>query len=393
MGKTRIVLTLVSLLLIAIAPWFNTYVKCEGPKLLRMLEVKVSSNSTVTVRVSSTSLTWQFFKEYFYESNESYWHSRAVSKIVEMFDLSDYRILLLGERETGGAFIVEMVFQLDDSGRYDEKSGRLSIIDAFKEEGEYLSSVVIESEINIYDCSNRDRAWPRSWYSTRRLEWSNSGFDEAPDEYDVFFKIPIRVVTNLPPDSVWRIYIDSKPMEVVGNSSMIYVNEGDLVRVERIFEYGGDTRYVCYSPSAYVLYPFVASNRTLSFQYGVEYMVYFGSKAGVESLVFNGIKYSLPFETWVGENALVNATVTPASVQGSFLNYVFQGWVDDKGEKFGETIIVTRPMRLSAFWKEELNVENTAIVIATLTIGFLIPELRKRASIEVAWKKPEGENE
>ncbi|MEM1548877.1 MAG: hypothetical protein QXM02_07670 [Thermoproteota archaeon] len=354
-----------------------------NPKLIRMLELNILSNSTIIARVSSTSLTWGFFKENFYRVNESYWHYNTLDKIVKMFGLSDYHILRMGEEESQRAFIVELAFQLNNCKNYENGSGRLKIIDPFKENEEYFSSVKIESQINIYDCSPRDKVLPLSWFSTRKLEWYNHAFYEAPDEYYIFFKIPIYVITTLPPDSVWRLYVNSEYMEVVGNSSMIYVDEGDIVSVERILEYKNDTRYVCYSPLSYILYATVMFNRTLIFRYNVEYLVSFDSKVSVEAIIVNGFKYSAPFKTWVCENTIVNASIVPASVQGSFVNHVFDGWIDDEGRRFNESFIVTEPMRLSTLWRKELNIDNIAIIIIILTIGFLIPEIRKRVAVEV----------
>jgi hypothetical protein len=45
-------------------------------------------------------------------------------------------------------------------------------------------------------------------------------------------------------------------------------------------------------------------------------------------------------------------------------------------------------MVLTAVWREELNFTNTIIVVSALIFAFLIPELRKRVSVEVIWKKP-----
>jgi len=354
----------------------------SNPKLTRMLELKVFSNSTAIAKVSSTSLVWSFFKKYYYELNESYWHYYAVDRIVKMFRLSDYHILRMGE-ETQGGFAVELTFQFNDCGTYEKDSGRLRIVDSFKENGEYLSLIKIKSEINIYDCSPRDRIWPFTWLYTREIEWYNTGLYEAPDEYYLFFKIPIRVITNLPPDSVWRLYVDSKPVEIFGNSSTIYVEGGSIISVERILEYGNDIWYVCYSPSVYISYASITLNRTLSFRYIKEYMVYFDSRIEIKAIVFNGLEYAVPFKTWVAENTSVNVSVIPAYVQGSFINHVFDGWIDDNGEMLGKSFIVTKPMRLSPFWRRELNYTNITIVIVVLIVGFLIPEVRKRVSIEI----------
>jgi len=359
-----------------------------NPKLIRMLELKILSNSTIIARVSSTSLTWGFFKENFYRVNESYWHYNTLDKIVKMFGLSDYHILRMGEEESQRAFIVELAFQLNDCRNYENESGMLKIIDPFKKDEEYLSSVRIESEINIYDCSPKDRVWPQSWFSTREIEWHNHNFTEAPDEYNMFFKIPVFVVTNLPPDSMWNLYINSKLVKVIGRSFIIYVNEGDIVSVEKIFEYGNDIRYVCYSTHVQILYATIILNRTLSFQYNVEYMISFDSKVNVETIIVNGFKYSMPFKTWISENTLVNASVIPAFIQGSFVNHVFDGWINSNGTRLSTSFTASKPMKLTTVWREELNTTNIAIVISILILAFLIPELRKRVSIEIIWENP-----
>jgi len=268
------------------------------PKLLRMLEIKIVSNSTVLARLSSTpeNYAWQAFKDYFYDLNRSYWHSHAIDRLVEMFELRKY--LRAGEDEAKNAFIVEMAFQLNDSKRYEERKGALSILDSFKSNGEYLSSLRIGSERNIYDCTPRGRVWPRIWYSTQKLEWWSSTLSDAPDEYKIYFKIPLHVISNLPSNVTWRIYVNwGLVIETKGNTSLIHVDETDTVAVdEKIVNGRGGVRYVCNSPS---LQAWLAVNRTLSFIYIVEYKVSLDSMLNDAIVNIDGYRYNLPYEFWV----------------------------------------------------------------------------------------------
>lgn len=356
-------------------------------KLLRTLEVRILLNSTVLIRVSSTpeAYHWQYFNN-FYNLNRSYWHSQVIDAIVEALSLKDYRLLRAGENEVKNAFIVELVFQLKDSGRYIEQNGTLSILDAFKRSGEYFSSVRVESERSIYDCSPREKARPRIWYSTQYVEWRNADLSDAPEEYKIYFKIPLHVVSNLPRDAVWRIYLNSKPVaDVRGEASLIYVDETDEVSVDRIVKGQEGIRYVCGFNS---LPAALEVNRTLSFNYIKEYRVSLDSRVKIEVVNVNGYQYSLPYEFWVAENTSLNVLVTPVVIEGSFTNHVFDGWVDSDGTRLSVNFTVWRPMRLTAVWREELNITNTAIVVSALILAFLIPELRKRVSVEIIWEKP-----
>jgi len=358
------------------------------PKLLRMLEIKILSNSTVLARLLSTPEThaWQAFKDYFYDLNKSYWHSHAIDRLVEMFELRKYRVLQTGEDEAKNAFIVEVVFQLNDSKRYKERNDSLSILDSFKSNGEYLSSLSIRSERNIYDCTPRDRAWPRIWYSTQKLEWWSTTLSDAPDEYKIYFKIPLHVISNLPSNVTWRIYVNSElVVEEKENTSLIYVDETDIVAVEKIVNGRDGVRYVCNSPS---LQAWLGVNRTLSFIYIVEYRVSLDSMLSVAAVNIDDHQYNLPYEFWVAENTSLNVSLIPTVVEGSFTNHVFDGWVDSNGATYGMNFIVRRPMRLTAVWREELNLINIVIIISALIFAFLIPELKKKVSIEIIWEKP-----
>ncbi|MEM1558548.1 MAG: hypothetical protein QXG12_08145, partial [Thermoproteota archaeon] len=354
------------LLLLSVAAFNMLSVAGEKQfKLLRTLEVRILLNSTVLIRVSSTpeAYHWQYFNN-FYNLNRSYWHSQVIDAIVEALSLKDYRLLRAGENEVKNAFIVELVFQLKDSGRYIEQNGTLSILDAFKRSGEYFSSVRVESERSIYDCSPREKARPRIWYSTQYVEWRNADLSDAPEEYKIYFKIPLHVVSNLPRDAVWRIYLNSKPVaDVRGEASLIYVDETDEVSVDRIVKGQEGIRYVCGFNS---LPAALEVNRTLSFNYIKEYRVSLDSRVKIEVVNVNGYQYSLPYEFWVAENTSLNVLVTPVVIEGSFTNHVFDGWVDSDGTRLSVNFTVWRPMRLTAVWREELNITNTAIVVSAL---------------------------
>ncbi|MGB9622949.1 MAG: hypothetical protein ACPL07_03795, partial [Candidatus Bathyarchaeia archaeon] len=149
-------------------------------------------------------------------------------------------------------------------------------------------------------------------------------------------------------------------------------------------------RYVCGFPQLPVA---LEANRTLSFNYTREYRVSLDSMLKVEAVIVNGYRYSLPYDFWASENASLSVTVVPAVIEGSFTNHVFDGWVDSNGARLGTSFTVDRPMRLTALWREELNLTNIAIVASALVIAFLIPELKKRVSVEVIWEKPSGQAE
>lgn len=359
----------------------------EQPRLLRMLEMEVLSNSTVIVSLSSTPEIhgWQFFKNSFYNLNKSYWNSYVVNKVVEMFDLLNYRVLKAEEDDARYAFIIKVAFQLKDSKRYVKQNDTLSILDAFKPDGEYLSSIRVESERNIYDCTPRDKVWPQRWYFTQRIEWRNIAFSDAPEEYEIYFKIPLRILSNLPSDIMWRIYIDSKLVEARGNVFPIYVDDSDIVSVEEIIEDQDGVRYVCNSSS---LRASLEVNRTLSFYYVTEYKVSLDSVLKAKAITINGYEYTLPYEFWVAENYSLNISMIPMMVEGSFINHVFDGWVDSNGTRLGRSFTVSRPMRLTAIWRRELNLTNIAFIVFALVFALLIPELKKRVSIEIIWDKP-----
>jgi len=381
-------LFVITIFLLSTVAFSISPVEGEGSKLLRMLEARIMLNSTVLVRISSTPgfYQWQYFKNSFYDANKSYWHSYVVDRIAEAFGLSDYRVLRAEEDETSYAFVVELTFQLNGSGRYVEQNGTLTILDSFKPNGEYFSSIKIESERNIYDCSPRNRVLPRIWYSTQKIEWRNTDYSDAPREYRICFKIPLRIVSNLPSDVTWRIYLNSKLVaSTSGNVSLIYVDEADEVSVERVVKGQEGVRYFCGFPS---LPAALEANRTLSFNYTKEYRVSLNSTIRVETVIVNSYGHSIPYEFWVTENTSLTVSVIPIMIEGSFTNHVFDGWVDNDGTRLGVNFTVTRPMMLTAVWREELNLTNTTIVVSALIFAFLIPELRKRVSVEVVWKKP-----
>ncbi|MBO3832891.1 MAG: hypothetical protein FGF51_05835 [Candidatus Brockarchaeota archaeon] len=244
----------------------------------------------------------------------------------------------------------------------------------------------MESEGNMYDCSPRDKAWPRIWYTTHELEWRNADLSDAPEEYEVCFKIPLRVVSNLPRDITWRIYLNSEPVaDVKGEASLIYVNEADEVSVDRMIEGQEGVRYVC---GFNTLPAALEVNRTLSFNYIREYRVSLDSRVKIEAVSVNGYRHSLPYEFWTAENTSLSVSVIPMVIEGSFTNHVFDGWEDSDGARLSVNFTVGRPMRLTAVWREELNIANIAIVVSALILAFLIPELRKRVSVEIVWEKP-----
>jgi hypothetical protein len=353
-----------------------------------MLEVRILLNSTVLVRISSTPgfYQWQHFKNSFYDTNKSYWHSYVIDRMIEAFGLLDYCVLRAGENETSHAFVVELTFQLNGSERYVEQNGTLTILDSFKQGGEYFSSIKIESERHIYDCSPRDKVWPSIWYSTQGIEWKNADFSDAPEEYEVCFKIPLRVASNLPSNVTWSIYLNSKPVaNTRGNVFLIYVEEVDEVSVERVVKGQEGVRYVCGFPSIPAA---LEVNRTLSFNYVREYRVSLNSTITAEAVIVNGYRHSIPYEFWVTENTSLTVSLIPIMIEGSFTNHVFDGWVDSDGTRLGVNFTAVRPMVLTAVWREELNFTNTIIVVSALIFAFLIPELRKRVSVEVIWKKP-----
>ncbi|MBO3842578.1 MAG: hypothetical protein FGF48_09240 [Candidatus Brockarchaeota archaeon] len=381
-------LTTILLLLLIAAFNMSSAVGEKQLRLQRTLEVRILLNSTVLVRVSSTpgAYYWQYFKDSFYNLNRSYWHSQAIDMIIQAFGLTGYRVLGAGEDEAKYAFIVELVFQLEDSRRYVERNGTLSILDPYKPSGEYFSSVRVESEGNMYDCSPRDKAWPRIWYSTHELEWRNADLSDAPEEYGICFKIPLRIASNLPRDVAWRIYLNSEPVaDVKGEASLIYVNEDDKVSVDRIIEDQEGVRYVC---GFHTLPAALEVNRTLSFNYIREYRVSLDSRIKIEAVSVNGYRHNLPYEFWTAENTSLSVSVIPVVIEGSFTNHVFDGWEDSDGARLSVNFTVGRPMRLTAVWREELNIANTVIVVSALILAFLIPELRKRVSVEIIWEKP-----
>ncbi|MBO3840344.1 MAG: hypothetical protein QXN75_06420 [Thermoproteota archaeon] len=354
---------------------------CEQLSFKRMLEVKIFSNSTVIAKVSSSPVfySWESFKNTVYSLNKSYFHSFVVNRISEMFGLSEYDVIQTGEDDATYSFITEVSFRLSDGKRYDEQNDFLSIIDSFKAYKEFLSKVRIESEKDMYDCTPRERVRPRIWYSTTELEWINADFSDAPEEYKIYFKLPIRIVTNLPADSTMRIWVNSKKaVDAQGNSFLIYAYETDTVKVDEVVEYSEGIRYVCKSFSLPVSFEV---NRTLLFNYTLEYKVSLDSAIKVDAVVVNGHEYEPPCELWVVENTLLNTSVIPTFFEGQFTNRLFEGWVDDKGIKLDKLLVADKPMKLTAVWREELNVKNIGIitlVIIVIVIASIIVGLRKR---------------
>lgn len=384
---------------------FNVFpIEGERPmvKLQRTLEMKITSNSTALVRLSSTPVAyeWPFFRDYIYNANKSYWHSYAVGRIIEMFNLSRFSIVRTWEEDARSSFITEMSFGLNESRRYESQIGILNIVDSFKLGGEYLSSLMIESEKTIYDCIPRYGGGPRVWYYTHRVEWRNADSSYAPDQYILYFKIPLELTSNLPPTLVWGVYLSSRFL-VRGNGSTllrVYANEGDKVSVEKVIEGPEGVRYVCENPEFDVV---LVGERTFAFDYTVEYKVSLKSSIQVEAInvmeipspsftyiTSGGSWYTLPHTFWAKENASFRVIMKPEVIEGSFTNHVFDGWADISGERLGTNFTVRRPLELRAIWREELNSGNIMIVLLALAFAFVIPELRKRISIEIVWEEP-----
>ncbi|MBO3800517.1 MAG: hypothetical protein FGF52_05650 [Candidatus Brockarchaeota archaeon] len=169
-----------------------------------------------------------------------------------------------------------------------------------------------------------------------------------------------------------------KVVDAQGNSFLIYAYETDTINVDEAIEYSEGIRYVCKSFSLPVSFEV---NRTLLFNYTLEYKISFDSAIKVDAVVVNGHKYELPCELWVIENTLLNTSVIPTFFEGQFTNRLFEGWVDDRGTKLGKLLVADKPMKLTAVWREELNVKNIGVitlVIIVILIASIIVGLRKR---------------
>ncbi|MGQ9597617.1 MAG: hypothetical protein ACUVQY_11540, partial [Thermoproteota archaeon] len=287
-------------------------------RLRRIMEISVMANSTVLVKLHSapTTFSWHSFKDSFYNGNESYWHSSAIDRIVNMFNLSNYVFLGAGEDDARGLFTITISFVLNESGSYDSWSGILRFRDSFKLLGEFLYSVKVDSEKLIYNCTPRYGVRLSIWHYTNKVEWSNIESWNAPEEYELYFKIPVRIASNLPANVAYMIYLNSKPLiKTTGNNTVkIYGEYNDMISVDREIKGTEDTRYVYNGLDFWID---VVGERDFRFNYTREYRIIFQSNLIGESVSVNGSWFSIPCTLWFDENTTLTIGLKPEIIEGS----------------------------------------------------------------------------
>jgi len=163
-----------------------------------------------------------------------------------------------------------------------------------------------------------------------------------------------------------------------------------IVSVDPGIVYEGDTRYVFMgwqpvgeAESSITIR--VDKPLNITALWSIEYRVKARSDFGIISLSCGEVKTEgREVEIWVRQGSKVSVSITPLS-QGLLVRKVFAGWVDQRGNEYGDPEIVlevAKPIILTARWRDDYTMLILLIVIVVVAVVAAVYVVKRHSRLE-----------
>jgi len=142
-----------------------------------------SEYAEVVALFSPVGIDWQTFRSKCFDPDPDYWYNGLIKRVVDMFALTNVRVLQKGISDPMGVVYVVVGFYFSWSKYYSEENGVLKFRDVFKPYGGFFDSVDVESDKDVFGWEPTP-----SSYSAREAHWRNPNYDSAPEWYYIYLR-------------------------------------------------------------------------------------------------------------------------------------------------------------------------------------------------------------